>query len=641
MSGYAQQLPDSNTSSENDDNATFCDDVSLEHRIKRTLGHSPNPWRAQSATDGPVDEKSPTKREIEEGQHHRHYPITGVQEQFPDPSGLFQQVGDIGIGGQTAFAQKLEQHDVGRNPRKQEQAAEPIGSIPLLGGQERTELTQNATKLQENSEASIGSINAIDSSQMMRDFHAALQQIEALQAILDAQGLLRVSAPENNSGNTPNGHWTDERPQQDVSMDSVSPMPATTKAGQQGIQDPHDNSTQTPRGHQMSSGGINSKRPGSEHRINTGSTVLEEPANPKSNNQSPGNNGNNTPLDSPLVQQQQQQQQIRQVTSELNQTKQALLSRDREVKRLRQELEQTKIEKLAQAKEIRRLGMELQEWRGLAGAPRAAAHNSDAAASPTHDATIVDRLTRIRDAADRASLVKDHHREIVRLKGKHEAAIQKLNSQHEERLQNSLQSTKTILSQKHKEILEGLQEAFDRNMTNMETRHGEEIERLKKEIQQGATLSDELLEASLSKINSGNQLLASEMAKNGELKATIKQLEQQLVCDKAELSDVHADQMESMKKDWEEQRNVMLDTMQQEFNDFFQQKRTGSPHSPTVFRFSAAAAGEPANDSLLEMREIPHSSSNSSPKLPSAYTGMDQELLETEALVHGLLGNVS
>ncbi|CAB9500888.1 expressed unknown protein [Seminavis robusta] len=606
MSGYAQQLPDSNTSSENDDNATFCDDVSLEHRIKRTLGHSPNPWRAQSATDGPVDEKSPTKREIEEGQHHRHYPITGVQEQFPDPSGLFQQVGDIGIGGQTAFAQKLEQHDVGRNPRKQEQAAEPIGSIPLLGGQERTELTQNATKLQENSEASIGSINAIDSSQMMRDFHAALQQIEALQAILDAQGLL-----------------------------------PTTKAGQQGIQDPHDNSTQTPRGHQMSSGGINSKRPGSEHRINTGSTVLEEPANPKSNNQSPGNNGNNTPLDSPLVQQQQQQQQIRQVTSELNQTKQALLSRDREVKRLRQELEQTKIEKLAQAKEIRRLGMELQEWRGLAGAPRAAAHNSDAAASPTHDATIVDRLTRIRDAADRASLVKDHHREIVRLKGKHEAAIQKLNSQHEERLQNSLQSTKTILSQKHKEILEGLQEAFDRNMTNMETRHGEEIERLKKEIQQGATLSDELLEASLSKINSGNQLLASEMAKNGELKATIKQLEQQLVCDKAELSDVHADQMESMKKDWEEQRNVMLDTMQQEFNDFFQQKRTGSPHSPTVFRFSAAAAGEPANDSLLEMREIPHSSSNSSPKLPSAYTGMDQELLETEALVHGLLGNVS
>ena len=158
---------------------------------------------------------------------------------------------------------------------------------------------------------------------------------------------------------------------------------------------------------------------------------------------------------------------------------------------------------------------------------------------------------------------------------------------------------------------------------------------MRKELTQGINLSDELLASTFAKICAGKQLITTEMAKSGELRWAMKELEQKLVCEKAELIDLHADEVQAMKRDWEEQRNVMLDAMQQEFNDLFQQKRTGSPGASNILINST---GKKGNDSLLEIRDIPRPGSNVN-QLPSAYAGIDKELRETEALVRGLLGN--
>jgi hypothetical protein len=96
----------------------------------------------------------------------------------------------------------------------------------------------------------------------------------------------------------------------------------------------------------------------------------------------------------------------------------------------------------------------------------------------SRDDAIVDRLSRIRDAADRAALVKDHHREIARLKAQQESKINELIRRNEEKLKKCVDTTKLLLSAKHRETLEGLQLEFERSMIAMEKRHREEIVRV-------------------------------------------------------------------------------------------------------------------------------------------------------------------
>jgi hypothetical protein len=283
------------------------------------------------------------------------------------------------------------------------------------------------------------------------------------------------------------------------------------------------------------------------------------------------------------------------------------------------------------------------------------------------DDAIVDRLSRIRDATDRAALVKDHHREIARLKAQQESKINELIRRNEERLQKCLNATKSLLSAKHKETLEDLQLDFERSMIGMEKRHREEIvkvsvdkdcclftkvsssrltrltlllcaSKLREEINKSGLLSGEVLAAAIAKTSSGKQLLMREMAKSGQLKHAIKQLEQQVLHEKIELSDEHAGAVLALKKSYEEDRTALLDTMQTEVNDLFQQKRDGSPTSASKPKPGLVIDGLLAGSTF---RQMPHQSKELERKVPIAegYSGIDRELRETEALVRGLFGD--
>jgi len=89
--------------------------------------------------------------------------------------------------------------------------------------------------------------------------------------------------------------------------------------------------------------------------------------------------------------------------------------------------------------------------------------------------SILDRLARIRDAADRASLVKEHHREMARMREDYESKIAKLSTKLNQRLEDSMSSTKMELLAKHTVKVETLQSEYESRLATQAKRHYEEI----------------------------------------------------------------------------------------------------------------------------------------------------------------------
>ena len=153
----------------------------------------------------------------------------------------------------------------------------------------------------------------------------------------------------------------------------------------------------------------------------------------------------------------------------------------REELRIAQEhLQQAQADNDKHLAEIQRLGFALEEAKQTSPGARAEetplhATTSQNVASDVCD-SILDRLARIRDAAERASLVKDHHREMARLKDQYESKIKNLSTRLQQRLEDSMSSVKTELVAKHTVTVEALQSDFDAKLATIERRHQEEIE---------------------------------------------------------------------------------------------------------------------------------------------------------------------
>lgn len=89
---------------------------------------------------------------------------------------------------------------------------------------------------------------------------------------------------------------------------------------------------------------------------------------------------------------------------------------------------------------------------------------------------ILDRLARIRDAAERAALVKDHHREIARLQDQYESKIKSLSTRLQQRMEDSVSTVKSELLAKHSVNVDALQSDWEARLVTLEKRHQEEIE---------------------------------------------------------------------------------------------------------------------------------------------------------------------
>jgi len=180
-----------------------------------------------------------------------------------------------------------------------------------------------------------------------------------------------------------------------------------------------------------------------------------------------------------------QERKTEQVTVALQAAKESL-------DQIRGELKQAKEEKQIQVRENGRLGDALKEAKqrvkeqeGDTYKHAACQANFEGGMTSFSSATtgqgntttdsIMDRLARIRDAALRASLVKEHHREIARLKAQQEARIKNITSRHELHLEETINSTKSQIDAKNKDSVEALEHDFHARLATIEKRHHQEV----------------------------------------------------------------------------------------------------------------------------------------------------------------------
>lgn len=146
-------------------------------------------------------------------------------------------------------------------------------------------------------------------------------------------------------------------------------------------------------------------------------------------------------------------------------------------------------------------------------------------------------------------------------------------------------------------------------------------------------ISDESLQVAMSKANSFKQRLDRETAKREQLQQEIHNLNEQLTSEHERLTNEHVTELESLKRKWKEEKNILLNVIQRDCNLVFEQNRNKSNMSPKSvvcafdidkeFDLSQLESGDPCQQTH----------SGSSPR----YADIDKELQETEALVQRLL----
>lgn len=98
--------------------------------------------------------------------------------------------------------------------------------------------------------------------------------------------------------------------------------------------------------------------------------------------------------------------------------------------------------------------------------------------SPAESLPIGERLVRIRDAAERASLVKEHQREISRLVAKHEAETKLLLEKFEKEKDSLLEEAMAEMNAGYKGLRQRLEAEHDKKMEKVERHFQSELERV-------------------------------------------------------------------------------------------------------------------------------------------------------------------
>jgi len=164
---------------------------------------------------------------------------------------------------------------------------------------------------------------------------------------------------------------------------------------------------------------------------------------------------------------------------------------------------------------------------------------------------------------------------------------------------------------------------------------------LQEDLEYSTRLSDESLAVAMSKLASTKQRMDREEAKRKQLQEKAKQLQQQLASEKQKLKEDHNEQVQSLRRAWEDEKSTLLDAIQRDCNLVFEGQRASSRAavSPTSVDFNFPHR----NQSFVKDQ---FTSTQGNEKLLSAcsralhfssYSKIDEELRETEALVEGLL----
>jgi hypothetical protein len=103
-------------------------------------------------------------------------------------------------------------------------------------------------------------------------------------------------------------------------------------------------------------------------------------------------------------------------------------------------------------------------------------------AGGTLDSNIAERLARIRDSAERANLVRAHKREMARIKAEKDGQSKKLSSNHEETLRKAVKQSEVKMNTRLTELKASLEQEYEEKLEEVETRYRQKISEVRQTI---------------------------------------------------------------------------------------------------------------------------------------------------------------
>lgn len=204
--------------------------------------------------------------------------------------------------------------------------------------------------------------------------------------------------------------------------------------------------------------------------------------------------------------------------------------------------------------------------------------DATAVAKGGEDNLIPDRLGRIRDAAERAVLVKEYRGELSRLKAEHEAEIKRLTARHDQDLKDVFEEAKSDVSARARENRRRMQSEFDGKVAALERRYQAELARVQRECDKSTAVAEEAMEAAASEVATVTEQLDKETAARESLEGTVRDLERKLVIE-SQKSKLSVEWMKS-RKQWQKETNNLLASIQEECNAVFAQNMVAVPATP-------------------------------------------------------------
>lgn len=92
--------------------------------------------------------------------------------------------------------------------------------------------------------------------------------------------------------------------------------------------------------------------------------------------------------------------------------------------------------------------------------------------------SLSERIDRIRDSAERATLIRDHQREMLRVRKEHEAEVSKLRAEHDSLIRRLAKEAKAEMDIRNKDLQRRLEAEYETKMSDLARHHEKEVSRV-------------------------------------------------------------------------------------------------------------------------------------------------------------------
>lgn len=146
----------------------------------------------------------------------------------------------------------------------------------------------------------------------------------------------------------------------------------------------------------------------------------------------------------------------------------------------------------------------------------------------------------------------------------------------------------------------------------------------------------------MSKLVSSKHRLDREIAKRDELQKALRDMQETFVAEKRALCKEHEEAVDSLRKEWDSEKELLLEAIQVEFNKVLEEQlpsgQSGSWRSDAVGKFISKKHKAESPINTPEAKKGPSRILNPNLQVEkSRFSKVDKELRETEALVRGLI----